>query len=351
MNNRVSNAHIIFLGGLLLGLLYTLYTPALSACDLLYPNLRPLPASDIELVLDENGDPREVRFSATNWNSGLGRLELHAKDPDTAARKQRVHQRIYDTCAGSQDVNAGEYEWHEGHNHFHVGDFANYFLRPLGSPGQGRNGSKTTFCVMDTTSINPKLLGASGQTYSTCGNTVQGMSVGWGDTYGSALQGQSIDATNLAPSDYELEIVADPFNRIVETNDGDNASCVLLRFAGSPYATSFNILQRRSGRCSDPVVSPSIASLSPNQGPRGWTGTVTIRGSGFDPVMPVSFSNGSSIPTVSKVLFFDDATIEATVKIPAKRRLKDPTVDLNVGSLFSYTGQATKTDAFTIMSP
>lgn len=353
MSNCISHARSIFFGGLLFG---PWFAPTVfAACDQLLPNLRPLPASDIRLLLGQNGDPLELRFGATNWNSGWGKLELDAKDIDTTAKKQRVDQRIYDTCGGYQDYNAGDFAWHEGHNHFHFGDFANYFLTPVGSPGQGRNGSKTTFCVMDTTSINAQLWGASGQIYSTCGNTTQGMAVGWGDTYGSSLEGQSIDAKQLAPGDYELEIVTDPFDRILETNDDDNTSCVLLRFVGSPYATSFNILGRRSGRCSDPVVNVSIDPLSPNpnpnQAPPGWTGDVTIMGFGFDPVMPVSFSNGSAIPTVSNVRYIDSATIQATVKVSGKRRLKDPAVDLNVGSLFSYTGRATKANAFTTITP
>jgi hypothetical protein len=326
-----------------------LYLPtAFGACEPLLPNLRALPASDIQLVLDAARNPVELRFAATNWNSGWGRLEVVAKDVDTNAQKQRVDQRIDDTCGGFQDYNAGSFTWHEGHNHFHFEGFANYFLTPLGSAGQGRNGSKTTFCIMDTSSINSQLWGASGQVYSTCGNTVQGMSVGWGDTYGSHLAGQSIDATKLLAGDYALEINVDPFNRIIETNEGDNWSCTLLRFAGSPYATSFNILHRRNGRCNDPAEQVTITSITPNQVPSGWTGTVTIVGTGFDPVMPVNISSSSDSANVSNVAFLSSTAIQATVKISKKKRLKDPDMDVMVGPGSSYAGTATLPNAFRV---
>jgi hypothetical protein len=336
--------------GWLIACTFLVSPQAFAACDDLLPNLRPLPASDIQLVLDSLGNPSVLRFGATNWNSGVGKLELVAKDVNTGTQKQQVDQRIYNTCGGFRDVKAGDFTWHDTHSHFHFEGFANYFLAPLGNANQGRNGSKTSFCIMDTSSINSQLWGASGQTYSTCGNVTQGMSVGWGDTYGSQLAGQSIDATALPPGDYTLEINVDPFNRIVESHDDDNWSCVLLRFTGTPFATSFNILDRYSGRCSDPESSPSITSITPDRALSGQTLSVTITGAGFDPVMPVSFSNGSMLPSVSNVLYLDSTTLQATVKVGGKKRLQDPVVDLNVGSLFSYTGRATKTNAFTIIT-
>jgi hypothetical protein len=327
---------------------------AFAACDPLKPNLRPLPASDISLILNSAGDPVELRFAATTWNSGQGRLEVIAKSVDTAASKQRVDQRIYDSCGGFEEYNAGSFDWHEGHHHFHFDGFANYFLTPVGTAGQGRNGSKTTFCIMDTTSINAQIWGASSQVYTTCGTLMQGMSVGWGDTYGSQLIGQSIDATELPPGDYALEINVDPFNRVLETVEDDNWSCTLLTFSSAPgsrYATSFNVKERKSSRCAEEIETTTITSISPNQVPSGWTGTVTIFGTGFDPVMGLSISSSSDSATVSKVLFVDSNTIQAIVKTPKKKRLRDPSMDIRVGSQFSYGRNATLPNAFMVTTP
>ena len=99
---------------------------------------------------------------------------------------------------------AGFFVWHQTHNHFHFEDYADYILQSVTAPGASvRTATKTTFCIMDTTEIDPQLDGAA--FYTTCGKSVQGMSVGWGDTYGWYLDGQAIDVTGLPfDDDYRL---------------------------------------------------------------------------------------------------------------------------------------------------
>jgi subtilase family serine protease len=61
---------------------------------------------------------------------------------------------------------------------------------------------------------------------------VQGISAGWGDIYSWNLPGQSINITGLANGTYRLRSTADPFNRIRETDDGNNASTIRFRLRG-----------------------------------------------------------------------------------------------------------------------
>lgn len=188
------------------------------------PNLQPLPAFDVDLV----GGTKLI-FSTTSWNSGVGPLELRAGDIDRGGRKQnrkqKVYQRVYRDDDSSYDWLAGRFEFHSGHNHFHFNDYALYTLQPFPAPGGSqRTGSKTTFCVMDTDRIDTSLPGF----YSGCGSAVQGMSVGWGDTYGYWLSGQELDFTGNPHGRYKLKIEIDPKNLLVETNENDNVSCVLL---------------------------------------------------------------------------------------------------------------------------
>ena len=70
---------------------------------------------------------------------------------------------------------------------------------PGAQPGSSlRTGSKTTFCILDSTRISTRLPGAPKKAvYTTCGNQVQGMSVGWGDKYIWTLAGQELDITGL----------------------------------------------------------------------------------------------------------------------------------------------------------
>ena len=80
--------------------------------------------------------------------------------------------------------------------------------------------------------MNTKLPGAPKQAvYNTCGASVQGMSVGWGDTYGYQLVGQEIDIIGLPNGDYRLRIELDPKNKLVETNETDNVSTIDIRLS------------------------------------------------------------------------------------------------------------------------
>lgn len=190
------------------------------------PNLKALPASDISVVTNLAGDP-ELRFSSSSWNAGLGPLELIAGE--VAQGRQNVYQRIYSGGGSFTDLLAGNFVWHEGHNHFHFEDYALYTLQAVKGKSR-RSSTKTSFCVMDNTAVDLGLPGAPpAAVYAQCGNSAQGMSVGWGDTYGSHLAGQEISLKRFKSGDYRLIIEADPKNRLLETDETDNVSCVLLR--------------------------------------------------------------------------------------------------------------------------
>jgi hypothetical protein len=203
---------------------------AVAAVELL-PNLEALPAEDLCLQITLSGSTW-LRFSTTSWNSGTGALELVAGKIDRKAKKQKVYQRIESSDGSSRDVLAGFFVWHQTHNHFHFEDYAHYRLQPVNAPGaSARTSTKTTFCIMDTTAMTPLAGPAS---YTTCGKSVQGMSVGWGDTYGYYLDGQAIDVTGLPDGEYRLEIVVDPKDRLSEADEADNTSAVMLHFSEVP---------------------------------------------------------------------------------------------------------------------
>ena len=194
------------------------------------PNLTPFSAADMRLETKIDGSVH-LRFSTTSWNKGIGPLELVAGVVDIVNGKQKVFQRIYSDDGSYKDTLAGSFVWHEGHGHFHFDDYALYTLQPVNAPGASdRTSAKTTFCIIDTTRVNTRLPGAPKHAkYRTCSSSVQGMSVGWGDRYGYSLEGQSIDITGLPNGDYNLKIEVDPKKRIIESNEDDNISNVLIR--------------------------------------------------------------------------------------------------------------------------
>src|SRR5262245_18958174 len=187
----------------------------IAASQELRPNIRALPPANISIVPNADTGNPEIRFAASSWNSGVGPLELVAGETGPAG--QNVYQRVYKPGGGSTDYLAGTFVWHPDHNHFHFQQYALYTLTPINAPGKSkREAYKTSFCVMDTSKIDGSLPGAPKKAvYSTCFDQKQGTSIGWGDTYGASLAGQSIDLTGYDDGLYELSLKFDPSNKLL----------------------------------------------------------------------------------------------------------------------------------------
>jgi hypothetical protein len=296
----------------------------------LKPNLQAFPAGNLAIVQDISGAP-QLMFSATTWNNGDGPLVLVAGETDPATLKQKVYQRVFLSDGTFYDRVAGDFVWHPSHNHFHFEDYAVYTLQPFNAPGaSARTSAKTSFCVMDNTAVDTTLPRAPNKpVYVICGNAMQGMSVGWGDTYTNQLPGQSIDLTGLPDGDYTLVIEADPKKRLLELNDSDNSSCVLLHIG----VASLKLDVLDSTGCSSTGSTVGVSSITPNAAPQGSITPVTITGSNFAPGMGVSFENGSGArPVASNVTVVDSTTITATVTVTTGGPKNDRVWDVRVGS-------------------
>ncbi len=335
MRNRAFGVRIVSLCWLVAGLL--LFAPTGSAQQALElrPNLEPFPAFDLRLVPNFSTGGKEIRFSTRSWNKGVGPLELVAGE--TGSQGQNVYQRVYLSDGSHVDYFAGTFVWHPAHNHFHFEGYALYSLEPINAPGGSpKSGNKTTFCIMDTNKIDASLPGAPQQAvYSTCGTTIQGMSVGWADTYGYTLEGQSVDFTGNPSGDYCLTIQIDPKGRLLETDEQDNVASSLLHI--DVERSTISVLDN-SG-CSTPGGDVVVSGISPTSGTVGSTVPVIITGSGFAAGMDVSFENGSGPPPTAKIVVVssDGTTIQATVTVKKGKPGKDPVWDVRVGSgvLFS----------------
>jgi hypothetical protein len=242
---------------------------------------------------------------------------------------QDVYQRVYTQGGATIDYLAGTFVYHPAHNHFHFQEYAVYTLRPVNAPGASQRQSyKTSFCVMDTTAVDTRLPGSPNRAvYSTCNALVQGMSVGWGDTYGAHLPGQAIDLTGNPGGQYELTVAFDPANRIRETNDSDNAACVLLQIS------VVNRTVQTLGACGSTGSTVTITSITPNSILVGAVVDVTIKGTNFQPGIAVGFENGvGPTPVLSNVTVLNSTTIVATVTVKGGGRRDDPVWDIRVGS-------------------
>ena len=105
-------------------LVYVLLNPSFGfgqGVDLV-PNLVARPASQFSIVVDSTNGHLLLRFGATNWNNGLGPLELVAGAGTTSG--QDVYQRLYRSDGTYTDIWAGTFVWHPAHDHFLVWMFA-----------------------------------------------------------------------------------------------------------------------------------------------------------------------------------------------------------------------------------
>ena len=325
---------VTVVGGLLL-----LTSAARAQVVELKPNLIALQTTSLSVVR-ENGRTL-LRFSTTSWNAGSGSLELRAGEVSSDNQRRKVYQRVYMSDGTYYDKYAGEFEYHPAHQHFHFGNYALYTLKPVNAPGASqRESAKTTFCVMDTTAINTNLPGApQTSVYNTCGADIQGMSIGWGDTYSWYLAGQSIDVTDLPAGDYDLILDIDPKTQLVESTRADNSAC--LRVHLDPKTKSVQSL----GACTT-QGGVSIDSITPSYISEGTVLTgVTIKGAGFVDGIAVGFENGSGVaPVASDVTVVDENTITLTVTVGVRSggSRREKLWDVRVGSAVLPKGFAVR---------
>ena len=174
-----------------------------------------------------------IRLTATTPNIGVGPMEIRSVSSNPSGSRD-VFQRIYDTAGGWRDHPAGIITEHPDHGHFHFQGFAQYSVRAV-TPGNGvgailKGGEKAGFCLMDLESWNLALPGAPARAVYGCSPLLQGVSVGWADTYVESLTDQWIDVTGLSSGTYWLEAVVDPENRLQELNEGNNAARVSIAY-------------------------------------------------------------------------------------------------------------------------
>jgi len=135
--------------------------------------------------------------------------------------------------AGDSDLPVGNpanhpewFEFSPCHQHFHLKDFNGYKL--IDCDGGEVAGNKQAFCMVD---IEP-VAGSGPRQFTDC-NTNQGISAGWADVYGSHLDCQWIDVTDLPDGDYVLEARTNRNGLLGEDWYGDNFTWAGVRIAGT----------------------------------------------------------------------------------------------------------------------
>jgi hypothetical protein len=196
----------------------------------LLPDLLTIPPTSVEVRDLPTG--RVLRFANTVWNGGEGPLELHGVT-EVAARRTRVVQRAYTAAGSTTEWPVGEFVWHPTHTHWHLDGFAVYQLWSLNQVGEldtlVASSDKVSFCLIDVEIVDPgNRLRPPAREYTGCGRGRQGLSVGWGDTYRSYLDGQSLPLERVGEGLFALVSIANPDHRLRETETGNNTGLVYL---------------------------------------------------------------------------------------------------------------------------
>ncbi len=223
-------------------------------------------------VIENVGGQRYLRLSNGTANQGAGKLYLYGgqSHPDGT---QDVIQRMYDTAGGFTERIAGQFIYHPGHGHIHVEDWCEYRLREVtAGGGVGEiiaRGAKTSFCILDLAVYDSSLPGfPPGGQFRSCGTTIQGLSVGWMDIYGRGLEGQYINITNVADGQYWLESYVDPNDSMLEEDETNNATRILVTIGGGTGPIDPDAYEENDSQSGVDARTVGAAN-SPNLGPTG----------------------------------------------------------------------------------
>ncbi len=220
------------------------------------PDLRSLPAFGIQVIPRsdaEMGLGRDrLAFAATVWNRGTSPLVV-----DGFRRRGEdvmdAYQYFYDRDGrqvGHTKTGVMEYDDRDGHDHWHFLDFAAYRLLDADKKRIMRSG-KEAFCLVPTDAVHLALKGANWNPYTTdlhsaCGQPSslairETLDVGWGDTYGQYLPGQSFDIETLPNGTYFIEVTANPDGRLHELRTTNNTSLRKVILGGKPGARTVEV--------------------------------------------------------------------------------------------------------------
>jgi hypothetical protein len=228
----------------------TLASSSAASAAPLYPDLKTLPPRSLKFAqVDVTGSDsghtgvRQVlRFSNTVWNAGEGPLVLSAH-LDPATKRGQAIQRVYDESGAFTTAPTGsDMYFHPSHNHYHFDGWGAYQLWTAaeydawlagGSTTPEATGTKTTSCVLDEEFVAqlpgarwPGTYNFGGCNPDAQGNLLEGLSVGWGDTYDWWRADQWVELPGnqrLADGQYVLRSLTDPGNVVKESASNDPA--------------------------------------------------------------------------------------------------------------------------------
>lgn len=238
----------------------------------LKPNLRSMPPYEFTFAnpytaegnvischaeeMAEEGGRKCLRFSVGPENTGDGAFELYLKPlVEGTTGEASVLQRIFHSSGKKMKLHdAGTYEYHKTHGHYHYAGFASLELLEVVDEERGYlapagTGKKIGFCTVDVMVAQferfaqDPIDSAESNCNSTDGATI-GLSRGWTDIYGWTTSGNYVEFGSNEDGLYVVRSGFDTKDFVDETNERDNYAYALIEVQG----TDVKILERGYGK-------------------------------------------------------------------------------------------------------
>jgi len=156
---------------------------------------KPTDCALVEKCVDAPGKRKLLRFDVATPN--IGAADLVLGDPTQSPLF------VYSPC----------------HRHYHFNGYALYELYD-DTGAKILTGRKQAFCLEDFSRYSPN----AGPAKFTC--SFQGISVGWQDVYGSYLDCQWLDITDVRPGNYVLQVTINADGILAESDYSNNIATV-----------------------------------------------------------------------------------------------------------------------------
>lgn len=210
--------------------------------------VHPLSCALDEMI--EDGAQKCLRFTTGPMNTGEGSFDMRFTHVDDvlAGAEPRMWQHVHKADGTVDVLDGGTYSFHRTHAHYHYDDILSYELFKVVDPAAGTLvaagvGHKSGFCPADQligewsvfTQSPSGTFGEGDTAVGSCSsptNGALGLSTGWGDVYRWQRPGQYVDFGTNTDGLYVVRATVDLDNRVLETDEDDNAAYGYLQIVG-----------------------------------------------------------------------------------------------------------------------
>lgn len=230
--------------------------PPASGATQLLPDMGMAPVSSVALDTTTLPGHRLLRYESRIVNVGAGAFEVNGTRAVTSS-PFAFSQRIYDDAGGSTSIpiTGTNFIWGgDGHHHWHVDQIESGTLRRLDNGVVVGTLAKHGFLMQDGFKYRTTLPGFPLRPVYNAAHfpdmrnkqalsVTEGVSVGWGETYGLNTNLQWIDITGLPNGRYRLTLSANDAGWFTESDTANNTATAVVKIT----ATAVTVVSQSGG--------------------------------------------------------------------------------------------------------